>query len=279
MSILNIRRNISPYPELEEIERKRQELQWGILENLNDREMAIGKNKIVMLAISFLNNEEERFKKKTGKYGLGISNPDLYEKAKKIADEKYSKPSAYKSGFIIKTYKELGGKYSGKKPEKTGIARWFKEEWKDIGGKEYPVYRPTKRITKDTPLTADEIDPQQAKEQIKLKQEIKGESNLPKFIGKGIEDYSNPTEVYKRAKKYLGKDVALELSNKKDKKYMVYNPNTKKWVHFGQMGYEDFTKHKDPKRRKNYLTRTASMKGDWKDDKYSANNLSRNILW
>jgi len=217
-------------------------------------------------------------RKRTGK---GIDNPELYETAKKIADETYDKPSAYKSGFIVKKYKELGGTYSGKKENK-GIGRWFKEDWKDIGGKEYPVYRPTKRVSKDTPLTASEIDPIQAKKQIKLKQIIKGDANLPKFEekqGSGIEEFSNPKQVMKNAKKYLGKDVVLELSNKKDKKYMVYNPNTKKWVHFGQIGYEDFTKHKDPKRRENYLTRTANMKGDWKDDKYSPNNLSRNLLW
>jgi hypothetical protein len=214
-------------------------------------------------------------------FGKGIDNPELYETAKKIADETYDKPSAYKSGFIVKKYKELGGTYSGKKENK-GIGRWFKEDWKDIGGKEYPVYRPTKRVSKDTPLTASEIDPIQAKKQIKLKQIIKGDANLPKFEekqGSGIEEFSNPKQVMKNAKKYLGKDVVLELSNKKDKKYMVYNPNTKKWVYFGQIGYEDFTKHKDPKRRENYLTRTANMKGNWKDDKYSPNNLSRNLLW
>jgi len=43
------------------------------------------------------------------------------------------------------------------------------------------VYRPTKRITKDTPLTASEIDPKQAKKQIKRKQIIKGSKNLPPF--------------------------------------------------------------------------------------------------
>jgi hypothetical protein len=42
-------------------------------------------------------------------------NPSLYEKAKAIADEKYSKPSAYKSGFLVKLYKSMGGTYSGKK--------------------------------------------------------------------------------------------------------------------------------------------------------------------
>jgi hypothetical protein len=239
--------------------------------------------------------------------GKGIDNPKLYEKVKKIADTTYSKPSAYKSGFIVKKYKEMGGTYSGKKDNK-GIGRWFKENWKDIGNKEYPVFRPTKRITKDTPLTPDEIKPSNLKKQIALKQVIKGDANLPPFLPLGkvnpnkaelngagvyslgqsannisendeVYKFSNPKKVQELANKYLGKDGTIYRSINKAKKYMVYNPNTKKWVHFGQMGYEDFTKHKDPKRQKNYLKRTANIKGDWKDDKYSPNNLSRNLLW
>ena len=31
-----------------------------------------------------------------------ILNPEMYEKAKKLADEIYKKPSAYKSGYIVK---------------------------------------------------------------------------------------------------------------------------------------------------------------------------------
>jgi hypothetical protein len=109
-------------------------------------------------------------------------NLELYNTIKKEADRIYSKPSAYKSGFIVKEYKKRGGEYSGKKTN-TGLTRWYKEQWKDIGNKSYPVYRPTKRITKDTPLTADEIDPIQAVKQIALKQKIKGTKNLPKFEG------------------------------------------------------------------------------------------------
>jgi hypothetical protein len=45
------------------------------------------------------------------------------------------------------------------------------------------------------------------------------------------------------------------------------------------MGYEDYTKHKNKTRRRNYLTRSARIKGDWKKKRYSANNLSRNVLW
>lgn len=109
-----------------------------------------------------------------------INNPELYKQAKDIADKKYAKPSAYKSGFIVKTYKDMGGTYSDDKKPKN-LARWYKEEWKDIGGKDYPVYRPTKRITKDTPLTVSEIDPVQAVKQIALKQKIRGSANLPAF--------------------------------------------------------------------------------------------------
>jgi hypothetical protein len=85
--------------------------------------------------------------------------------------------------------------------------------------------------------------------------------------------------VYENAKKYLGKNVYLKFSDKPKKKYMIFNPNTEKWVYFGQMGYEDFTKHGDVKRRYNYLRRATNMKGNWKDNKYSANNLSINLLW
>ena len=70
-----------------------------------------------------------------------------------------------------------------------------------------------------------------------------------------------------------------QIIDKPLKKYMIYNPNTKKYVYFGQIPYQDFTKHLDLTRRENYLKRTANMKGNWKNDKYSANNLSRNILW
>ena len=88
-------------------------------------------------------------------------NKQLYSKVKAEADEVFKKPSAYKSGWIVREYKKRGGKYLGSKKQ-DGLTRWFKEEWDDIGGKDYPVYRPTKRITKDTPLTASEIDPKQA---------------------------------------------------------------------------------------------------------------------
>jgi len=109
-------------------------------------------------------------------------NKKLYEKVKAEVYPRYKKPSAYRSGAVVKRYKDLGGKFkdNGGRP----LARWFKEEWKDVGDKEYPVYRPTKRISKDTPLTPAEIDPENLQLQISEKQKIKGEKNLKPFQAK-----------------------------------------------------------------------------------------------
>jgi hypothetical protein len=109
-------------------------------------------------------------------------NKKLYEKVKSIVYPKYKKPSAYRSGAVVKLYKELGGKF--KDNGERNLARWYAEEWKDVGNQDYPVYRPTKRVNKNTPLTINEIDSNNLKEQIKKKQKIKGDSNLKPFKAK-----------------------------------------------------------------------------------------------
>jgi len=109
-----------------------------------------------------------------------VLDEELYEKVKQYANSIYSKPSAYKSGFIVKTYKMLGGEYKDdNKPKK--LKQWFKESWKDVGDKAYPVYRPTIRVNKSTPLLPNEIDPKNLKKQITEKQKIKGAKNLSPF--------------------------------------------------------------------------------------------------
>lgn len=94
-----------------------------------------------------------------------------------------------------------------------------------------------------------------------------------------LRKYSNPTVAQKMAYKYLGKTAKLYPSKNKNKKYRIFDPNLKKWINFGQLGYEDYTKHRDKKRRKNYLTRSRNIHGNWKTNKYSPNNLSIHILW
>lgn len=96
---------------------------------------------------------------------------------------------------------------------------------------------------------------------------------------KRLRKYSNPVTAQHMAYKYLGKTAKIYPSHNKHKKYTIYDPKHDKWVNFGQMGYEDYTKHKNKTRRHNYLTRSSKIKGNWKKNKYSPNNLSMNILW
>ena len=109
-------------------------------------------------------------------------NKKLYEKVKKMADEKYKTHGAYKSMWIVKKYKELGGKYKGRKDTSKGLTRWKNEMWESYANLPYPVYRPTKRVSKDTPLTPSEIDPQDLFIKAIQKQYIKGKKNLPPFV-------------------------------------------------------------------------------------------------
>jgi hypothetical protein len=163
-----------------------------------------------------------------------IDNPELYEKAKRIVYQEYPKHSAYRSGQLVKRYKEMGGTYSGKK-DNSGLTSWFKENWKDIGGLEYPVYRPTKRVNKNTPLTPDEIDPENLLQQILLKQKYKGDKNLPAFEGKGL--YDIKPYSYKQAEK-LG--VKIAPSTQKDKKIDVFDYNNQYILSIGGKGYKDY---------------------------------------
>ena len=94
--------------------------------------------------------------------------------------------------------------------------------------------------------------------------------------GKDIDRYSNPSLVQKRAFKLLGKDARIVLSPRKSKKYRIYNPLTNKYIDFGEMGYEDFTKHKDKERQRRFKLRNAK----WADtEPYTSSFLSYYLLW
>jgi len=56
---------------------------------------------------------------------------------------------------------------------------------------------------------------------------------------------------------------------------MVFDEEGKK-VHFGSLLYQDYTKHKDKKRRENFRNRNKR----WADaDKYTPAHLSYYLLW
>ena len=117
---------------------------------------------------------------------------ELYFEAKKLADKTYEKHSAYKSMFLVDTYKKLGGRIDLSKKVKGGTAKWNAEKWKNltpyaIGNvktiKETPacgnrgkkqknnpsICRPTVKIDKDTPKLAQNYTKSQIQKALKIK--------------------------------------------------------------------------------------------------------------
>lgn len=79
----------------------------------------------------------------------------------------------------------------------------------------------------------------------------------------------------------------LKRSNRQGKKFMVTTPEGKT-VHFGAAGMSDYTKHKDPDRKLNYVKRHAgnmpqgitSRRENWtKSGLDTAGFWSRWLLW
>ena len=93
----------------------------------------------------------------------------LYEQIKEKVKKKIPKHSAYRSAHIVKEYKKAyydkhksKEAYTGSKKTTEGLSRWFKEEWKNQRGevgykKKGDIYRPTKRVNKNTPKTHKEL--------------------------------------------------------------------------------------------------------------------------
>ena len=115
----------------------------------------------------------------------------LYDKIKSKIYKENPKHSAYRSGKVVSEYKKSFAKkhgktvspYAGKKPTKTGLTRWFKEDWKSDTGKykyttKNSVYRPRIRVTKKTPKTFSELSAAQLK---KAKKEKKLTGRVKKF--------------------------------------------------------------------------------------------------
>lgn len=120
---------------------------------------------------------------------------DIYNRAKKLADEKYKKHSAYKSMYMMEQYEKLGGRIN-KNLKKSGTDKWLNENWKNLTpiamgiesniknltacGEKHPkqkknptICRPTKKVNKDTPKLAQSF----SKSQIKKALEIKKKGN------------------------------------------------------------------------------------------------------
>ena len=101
---------------------------------------------------------------------------NLYNEVKKQIYRDYPQHSAYRSGLLVKTYKMEFAKrygdtkpYSNNKPTNKGLTRWFNEEWVNQNGnigyeKKGDIYRPSKRVTQQTPTTWGELTTEQIKQ-------------------------------------------------------------------------------------------------------------------
>lgn len=84
---------------------------------------------------------------------------------------------------------------------------------------------------------------------------------------------------------------SIYFSDKPEKKLMILNNEDERKIYFGQTGYGDFIIWNflenmgvvpdsfSSKKRKLYLARATKIKGNWKKDIYSPNNLAIRILW
>lgn len=120
---------------------------------------------------------------------------NIYNRAKKLADEKYKKHSAYKSMYLVEEYERLGGKLN-KKLKKGGTATWNSESWKNLSpialgletdikklppcGKKHPkqkknptICRPTKKVNKNTTSLAQSFTKAQITKALEIKKQGK----------------------------------------------------------------------------------------------------------
>ena len=71
-------------------------------------------------------------------------------------------------------------------------------------------------------------------------------------------------------------NIVIKPSDKTNKKFMAVIENTNKKIHFGDSRYSDYTKHKDPERKKAYLSR--HKKDNYTNLLYPA-FYATNLLW
>lgn len=193
--------------------------------------------------------------------GAKPTDLSLWNEVKAYTRTRFPKWSAYASGFAAKIYKERGGKWEDDGKGRP-LKRWFKEVWTDVGGKDYPTYRPTKRISKDTPLTAAEISPEELASQAILKQEYKGDKNLPKFKGKG-RPLNAPNKTC--AEKFL-ECVKGKMYRKVRGKDERYDPDLRNMTRYG---FEELTQP--------HLSKLASLAITGKDNYAAAKKLIEEV--
>ena len=86
------------------------------------------------------------------------SNKVLYQQVKDEIYKKYPKHSAYRSGLLVQEYKRRGGTYITPANPNDGLKLWFASKWLNQRGEvgykyKSDIYRPTVKVSKNTPTT------------------------------------------------------------------------------------------------------------------------------
>jgi hypothetical protein len=99
------------------------------------------------------------------------SDPALYNRVKARVYSQNPKHSAYRSGMVVKAYKQAFSKKHGSSrspyrgSRRSGsLSRWFKEKWVNQRGEvgykyKSDIYRPSVRVNRRTPKTHRELSP------------------------------------------------------------------------------------------------------------------------
>jgi len=219
-------------------------------------------------------------------------DPDLYAKAKKKAMRKFKIwPSAYASGYLIKEYKRMGGRYKNNyKNFSSGIRRWFDEKWIDVCSlpkikpcgrtrttwRNFPYCRPSVRVNSKTPVTVHELTPKQILGNCKRKKRAPSKRVNVKTRKSKRRSRSRSKP---RKSKSTTRNVKLSRSTNPNKKWMVHIPHKNCTVHFGGSGYSDYTKHHSEKRKRLYLARHRARENWTSSGMCTAGFWSRHLLW
>lgn len=85
-----------------------------------------------------------------------------------------------------------------------------------------------------------------------------------------------PRDITRSTRRAALRLLAVHPSERKGKKLVAqFSDGT--CTHFGARGYEDFTQHRDERRKASYIARHGALE-DWTDPR-AAGTLSRYVLW
>jgi len=209
----------------------------------------------------------------------GRKDPELWEKAEKIAFEKFNnKHSARMRQYQGKIYRDLGGEYETTlSPSQKSLQRWTTEKW-------------------DRDLPEGRYLPKKVREELSPEDYLR--TSIVKMMGK-TQYVKQPQDIVEKIRKIKGGKEPSKVidgyrffKSEKPKKKLKVEINGK-WVHFGQLPYEHFfdktglldksLNHGDDLRRKRYLQRSIPIRdkeGNYTvNDKNSPNYWAVRVLW